>query len=145
MENTFNYFHYIYYIRMFLCIDQLQKNYEKEKYFILILSKFKCRLKDYYLIKFISLKNWSHLPVHRISWFQVWGIYIYIYNIRIFVGRCGLTSRSSWYFMVKKLFSLCKVHRLVRVARVKWSAIVYRDTQCTETCIGLHKRMRSRL
>lgn len=42
---------------MFLCIDQLQKNYEKEKYVILILSKFKCRLKDYYLIKFISLKN----------------------------------------------------------------------------------------
>lgn len=34
--------------------------------------------------------------------------------------------------MVKKLFSLCKVHRLVHVARVKWSAIVYRDMQCTE-------------
>lgn len=34
--------------------------------------------------------------------------------------------------MVKKFFSLCKVHRLVHVARVKWSAIVYRDMQCTE-------------
>lgn len=117
MENTF-----IIYI---LCAyDQLQKKL-KIKYVILILSKFKCRLKeDYHLIKFISI---SYIMISSLR-----NIYVFLYSIRIFVGWCGLTSRSSWYFMVKKFFSLCKVHRLVHVARVKWSAIVYRDMQCTE-------------